>query len=225
MQKKIYTTAGILFFSLLFAFNTNIYAQSEIGVKGGSTYFGFNKDISSVVYDFEMRSGIALGAYYKKKNLLGPIDLQIELLYQQKGGNYFIKTFPGENGGEYYNQPGYYGYTDKWAGYWMRKSQRFHYFSLPVLLSFSPVKFLDIYAGPEIGYLFSNSGSPHLGWEPTRFSAGLTGGAAFKIDKYTKLDIRYSNDLTRIADFGDTDIKNYGWVFTIQRALLFRKQK
>lgn len=225
MQNKIYTATGILLLISLLVLSKNGYAQSELGIKGGATYFGLNKDISSVAFDFEMRSGITLGAYYKKKNLLDPLDLQVELLYQQKGGNYFIKSFPGENGGEYYNQPGYYGYTDKWSGYWMRKSQRFHYFSLPVLLSFSPVKFLDVYAGPEIGYLFANSGSPHLGWDPTRFSFGLTGGVAFKIDKYTKLDVRYSTDLTRIADFGDTDIKNYGWQFTVKRALLFRKQK
>ena len=216
MQKKIYTKAGILLFSLLFAFNENIYAQSEIGVKGGATYFGLNNKINSTVFDFEMRSGLQFGIYYKMHNLLGPIGLQTEFLFQQKGGNFYIRQH--ENG---YPE---FGYDNPGSGYWIRRPQRYNYFSIPILLTVTPLKFLDIYAGPEIGYLFDSNAKP-TDWETNRFSAGVSAGAAFKIDKNTKLDIRYSKDLTRIADFGDTDIKNYGWAFTIQRALLFRKQK
>ncbi len=221
-KKLQFISALPLFFLLAFSVN-NLKAQSEFGIKGGVNYFGLNDKISSSVFDFEMRSGATFGVFYKQHHLLGPVGLQVELLYQQKGGNYYIQHFDYPESGEGVYL-GYYGYENPYRGYWIRKPQRYHYFTLPVLLTVSPVKFLDIYAGPEIGYLFANSSAPYTEWKPSRFSAGLAAGAALKIDKNTKLDIRYSRDLTRIADFGDTDIKNYGWAFTVQRTL-FRKPK
>lgn len=71
--------------------------------------------------------------------------------------------------------------------------------------------------------MFANSSTKFTEWDSNRFSFGFATGAALKIDKDTKLDIRYSHDISRVADFGDTDIKNYGWAFTVQRTL-FRKQ-
>ena len=211
-----------LFVLLNLSVNT-LKAQSEFGIKGGVNTSGLNDKISSTVFDFQKRSGATFGVYYKKHDLAGPLGLQVELLYQQKGGNYFIQHFESTESGEG-AYTGYYGYDNPYTGYWSRRSQRYHYVTLPVLLTVSPIKFLDIYAGGEMGYLLAKSGSPYTGWTTNRFAAGIAAGAALKIDKNTKLDIRYSRDLTRVADFGDTDIKNYGLAFTVQRSL-FIKQK
>ncbi len=81
---------------------------------------------------------------------------------------------------------------------------------MPLLLSFSPLKFLDIY-GPELGYMIGNTSAKYTGWESNKFSPLVLLLVGLKIDQNTNLNIRYSNDLTRVADFGDTDIKNYGW--------------
>lgn len=196
-------------------------AQTEFGVKGGALYTGINKDIQSLVFDFDMRGGVTFGAFYKVHNLLGPVGLQAELLYQLKGGNFYIEHTSNEdlnNDGI----PDNWGYFDVYNRYWMRKPQIYHYLSLPLLLTWSPVEFMDIYAGPEIGYMIANSSKGFQMWEPEKFSCGISAGVALKIDENTKLDIRYSNDLTKLHDFGDTDIKNYGWAFTVQRTL-FRK--
>jgi len=196
-------------------------AQSEFGLKGGALYTGINKNIQSNIFDYEMRGGVTFGAFYKLHNLLGPIGLQTELLYQFKGGNLYIEqicTDDANNDGF----PDYYGYYDKYSRPWLRKPALYHYLTLPILITWSPVKFMDIYAGPEIGYMIANSSKGYPAWEPNRFSAGISAGVAFKIDENTKLDIRYSNDLTKLHDFGDTDIKNYGWALTVQRSL-FRK--
>ena len=211
-----------LFILLNFSGNA-LKAQSEFGIKGGVNYFGLNDKISSTVFDFQKRSGATFGVYYKKHDLAGPLGLQVELLYQQKGGHYFIQHFDTSESeeGAY---TGYYGYDNPYTGYWSRRSQRYHYVTLPVLLTVSPLKFLDIYAGGEMGYLFARSGSPYTGWTTNRFTTGIAAGTALKIDPHTKLDIRYSRDVTRVADFGDSDIKNYGWAFTVQRSL-FSKQK
>lgn len=219
-QKSRKYAFAFLFLVAIISVKT-LQAQSEFGLKGGALYTGINKNIQSNVFDYEMRGGVTFGAFYKIHNLLGPIGLQAELLYQYKGGNLYIEqicTADANNDGF----PDYYGYYDKYSRPWLRKPALYHYLTLPVLITWSPVKFMDIYAGPEIGYMIANSSKGYPAWEPNRFSAGISAGVAFKIDENTKLDVRYSNDLTKLQDFGDTDIKNYGWAFTVQRTL-FRK--
>ena len=143
---------------LLFAISpvNSLKAQSEFGLKGGALYTGINKNIQSHVFDYEMRGGVTFGAFYKLHNLLGPIGLQAELLYQFKGGNLYIEqTCNADSNNDGF--PDYYGYYDKYSRPWLRKPALYHYLTLPVLITWSPVKFMDIYAGPEIGYMIANS--------------------------------------------------------------------
>lgn len=222
MKNRNLTTAGLLLTVLFIISNISVKAQSEFGVKGGFLKSGINDKIESSMFDFGMRSGEVLGLYYKKENILGPIGIQFEFLYQAKGGTYNIQHLSSETdeNGFYYSTD--YGYQNPNQGYWLKKPQRYHYFSVPVLFTFSPLKVLDIYAGPEFNYMFANSSAEYTEWTPNRFAIGYSAGAALKIDTFTKLDIRYSRDITPVADFGDTDIKNYSWAFTVQRAI-FRK--
>lgn len=212
---QLITIIAIFLFTGLLHHKT--LAQSEFGVIGGVNVTGINKDYSGLAFDFETRTGGILGVYYKKYGLIGPVAFQGELLYQQKGGIFKFNHVCDDG----YN----YGYVEEENRTWLIKNQRYHYLTMPLLLSFSPTKFLDIYAGPELGYMIGNTSAKYTGWESNKFSAGITAGVGLKIDQNTNLNIRYSNDLTRVADFGDTDIKNYGWSFTIQRALFKKMNK
>jgi hypothetical protein len=129
----------------------SLQAQTEFGVKGGALYSGFGDNYQGITFDFERKSGFLLGVYFNQKNLLGPVGLQTELLYQLKGANTYILYHDSENSGGYAD----FGYFDKSSAPWLRATEHYHYLSLPVLLTVTPVKFLDIYAGPELGYLLS----------------------------------------------------------------------
>lgn len=200
-------------------FSETLHAQTEFGVKGGALYSGFRDDYQGVIFDFERKSGFLMGVYFTKKNLLGPVGLQTEFLYQLKGANTYILYHGDENSGGY---PGY-GYFDKSSAPWLRDTEHYHYLSVPVLFTVSPLKFLDIYGGPELGYLLSFSKNRRVTGELNRFSAGLATGLALKLGENTKLDFRYSTDFTTVYDMGSTNLKNQAFSFSVQQAL-FKKE-
>jgi hypothetical protein len=201
----------------IFGFES-LRAQTEFGVKGGALYSGFRDDYPGMTFDFERKSGFLMGVYFKKHNLLGPVGLQTEFLYQLKGANTYILYHDDENSGGY---PGF-GYFDKSSAPWLRDTENYHYLSVPVLLTFSPLKFLNIYAGPELGYLLSFSKNRRVTGDLNRFSAGLATGLALKLGENTKLDFRFSSDFTTVYDMGSTNLKNQTYSFSVQQAL-FRK--
>lgn len=224
MKNKNLKISALSVFVLLFLVGNVSLAQTEMGIKGGVLFSGINKNYNGAVFDFEPRTGFAAGIFLKRNNLLGPIGLQTELLYQLKGGDYYIMNFGtgtyGSSGGYY----GGYGYAGNGNISWLRRSEKYHYLSLPLLVTFSPLKFLDVYAGPEAGYMISNSLTSLSGDDLNNLSAGLTAGIIVKISDNTKLDLRYSEDFTRLHDFGDSDIKNYSFTIGLQKTL-FRNQK
>lgn len=201
-------------------------AQSEFGVKGGVLNTRFNKTNVGSMFSFEKKNGVEIGAFYKLNNLLGPIGLQTELLYQLKGANLDISYSCPTN-----SETGDYGYGGAGYGYSNGKlsphttyTKNLHYVSLPVLLTVTPVKFLDIFAGPQLGYLVGTSGDHIKTSEYERVSAGITGGVALNLGINTKLDFRYSKDFTTSYDMGQTDLKNQNFSISVQKTL-FRKQK
>lgn len=196
----------------------SLQAQTEFGVKGGALYSGFRDDYQGMTFDFERKSGFLMGVYFNKKNLLGPVGLQTELLYQLKGANTYILYHDSESSGGYAG----FGYFDKSSAPWLRDTENYHYLSVPVLLTVSPLKFLDIYAGPELGYLLSFSKNRRVTGDLNRFSAGLAAGLALKLSENTKLDFRYSSDFTTLYDMGSTNLKNQSFSFSVQQAL-FKK--
>lgn len=176
-------------------------------------------------------SGFSLGAFYTKNNLVGPIGLQIEFLYQMKGTNIYIQQpgIPTPGNGENLNWFQYYRKRSILASTapvaWDRHQERYHYFSLPILLTFQPAKFLDIYSGVELGYMFAktniySSNLNHLMFgEPNRFSASWIAGAKVRLGDKTKLDFRYSGNLVPLYEIRNTDIKEHSFSISIEQSL------
>ncbi|WP_372949868.1 outer membrane beta-barrel protein [Mariniphaga sp.] len=219
MKNKNLKIKLVLFFSVLIVSFETLHAQTEFGLKGGALYSGFRDNYKGMTFDFERKSGFLLGVYYKKHNLLGPVGLQTEFLYQLKGVNTYILYHDSENSGGYSE----FGYFDKSSAPWLRDTENYHYLSVPVLFSVSPLKFLDIYAGPDLGYLLSFSENRRVTGDLNRFSAGLATGLALKLSENTKLDFRFSSDFTTLYDMGSTNLKNQSFSFSVQQAL-FRKE-
>ncbi len=219
MKNKLPKLSFLLpFLFVLFSF-TPAHSQTEFGIKGGILFSNVNAINNNSNVDFANKNGVTFGAFYKR-NLLGSLGIQTELLYQLKGANSFIEKYvfydPNNYSNEEYNQ-----LINAPKSYYKNK-EILHYFSLPVLLTFKTTNFLDLYGGPELGYLFSRKSN----WEKTgnlnRFSAGIAIGAALKISDKTKLDFRYSTDLTRFDTLDKNsaiDLKNYGFSVTLQKTL------
>jgi len=215
-------------------------AQSEFGVKAGPLFSGRRYDYNGSMYKTEAKTGVSAGVFYRINNLLGPVNLQAEFLYQLKGAKTFISYSPSSSG---YNPYGYgygagygYGYNiydgnsagygyDNGSGPWITGNESFHYFNIPLLASVTAFKVIDFYAGPEIGYMFAASDNRRLAWgDVTKFSAGVSTGISLHLGVNTKLDLRYSTDFTTLTDAGTTEFKNQSFAFTVQQTL-FRKQK
>ena len=207
MKNKNLKIKLILFFSVLIVSFETLHAQTEFGIKGGALYSGFQNNYQGITFDFERKSGFLMGVYFKKHNFLGPVGFQTELLYQLKGARTYILYHGPENSGGYSG----FGYFDKSSAPWLRDTENYHYLSVPVLLSLSPLKFIDIYAGPELGYLLSFSKNRRVTGDLNRFSAGLTTGLVLKLSENTKLDFRYSADFTTLYDMGSTNLKVFGF--------------
>lgn len=213
------TVIFLLFTGILLSSSSK--AQSEFGVKGGILFSNIGKSGTSSSLEIEGKNGLSIGAYYKKENLLGRIGFQTELLYQQKGAEYFIRRTEEEYISDGENQfllPKCY----------YRDTEKLHYLSVPILFTIPITKFMELYAGPEFGYLVSmkNNRIEETG-ELNRFSAGVAAGFSLNLGGNTNLDFRYSYDLTPF-DFSDsqkyTKYKNYGFAVTIQQTL-FKYQK
>jgi len=219
MKNKNLKIKFILFLSVLIISSEILHAQTEFGIKGGVLYSGFRDNYQGITFDFERKSGFLMGVYFNQKNLIGPIGLQTELLYQLKGANTYILYRDSKNSGGYSDV----GYFDKSSAPWLRNTENYHYLSVPVLLTVTPVKFLDIYAGTELGYLLSFSKNRMVTGDLNRFSTGLANGLALKLSENTKLDFRYSFDFTSLYDMGSTNLKNQTISFSVQQAL-FKKE-
>ena len=59
--------------------------------------------------------------------------------------------------------------------------------------------------------------------EQNNFRAGLVFGANLKLGDNTRLDFRYSPDLTSIVEYNNVDLKNRSFSVSVQQTL-FRKQ-
>lgn len=197
----------------------SLKAQSEFGVKGGILFSNIKAVDNNSNIEFEKKDGLSVGAFYKKRNLFGPVGFQTELLYQMKGANVFMEKY------EILPDAGQ-GSQVEMSGAFYRDKEQLHYFTLPLLLTVRTTKFLDLYAGPELGYLFSFKNSSLVTGEMKRFSAGAALGATLKLCENTQLDFRYSTDFTSFGTLGkisSIEKKNNGFAITIQKTL-FRKQ-
>jgi hypothetical protein len=224
MKNKNHIIIVALLFGFLIHSNSSI-AQSEVGVKGGILFSNIKTPGNNSNVEIEKRNGVTLGAFYKKENILGPVGFQTELLYQQKGANYFIESdITAES-----NYPDDYisALIDASKSYY-RSNEKLHYLTVPLLLEVNTAKFLDIYAGPELGYLISQKTNRQETDELSRFSAGIVMGATLKLCENTSLDFRYSTDFTAFDKLGrgsSVEMKNEGFTITIQHTIFIKQNK
>ena len=224
MKNKNYVILVALTFCLSL-YSTYLKAQTEVGVKGGILFSDIKAADNNSNVEIEKRDGIAIGAFYKKGNILGPVGFQTELLYQLKGANYFIEK-SDISGSEY---PDEYISTliDASKSYY-RSSEKLHYLTVPLMLEVNTINFLDIYAGPELSYLVSQKTDRQPTDELSRFSAGVVMGATLRLCENTSLDFRYSTDFTAFDKLGkgsSTDLKNEGFTITIQYTIFTKQSK
>jgi len=210
----------VIFGLILAIFSTqSLKAQSKIGLKGGILFSNIHRSGSDSNLETEGKTGLSIGALYEKQNMLGIFGLQTEILYQQKGAEYFIRKLETN-----YTIDG--GNTIALPSSYYRDTENLHYLTVPVLLTVSANKYLKLYIGPEFGYLFSIKNKRIKTEEVNRFSAGLAAGLSFKLCKNTNLDFRYSYDLTPF-DYMDSNkiskLNNHGFEITIQQTI-FNKQ-
>jgi len=203
-------------------------SQTEYGVKGGPLFTNVKNEFESSSISIETKIGLSAGVFYRINNLIGPVNLQAEFLYQLKGAETYIFYNPYSGGYGYgyyqYNYGGYgYNLYDESNLQWIKGDESFHYFNLPVLASVTLYKLIDMYAGPEIGYKFITSGNSSYILAEKNFSAGISAGIAVNLGQNTKLDLRYSTDFTSLTDMTTTQIKNQSFGFIVQQTL-FRKQ-
>lgn len=203
-------------------------SQTEYGVKGGPLFASIRNDFENSSYTIDTKIGLSAGVFYRINNLLGPVNLQAEFLYQLKGAETYIFYNPYSGGYGYgyyqYNYGGYgYNLYDESNLQWIKGDESFHYFNLPVLASVTLHKLIDVYAGPEIGYKFITSGNGSYILAEKNFSAGISAGIAVHLGPNTRLDLRYSTDFTNLTDITTSKYKNQSFGFIVQQTL-FRKQ-
>jgi hypothetical protein len=194
-------------------------AQTEYGVKGGILFSDINRSGLTSNLSFERQEGLSIGAFYKKSKLLGPVGLQGEIMYQLKGAEVFIKEITTGSYG--------YGYdANLTVPLYYRNQEKLHYLSVPLLLTVPATKFLELYAGSELNYLVSKESNRVESGKLNRISLAASAGANFKLGESTRLDFRYTHDLTPYDNMGDNlnpaKLKNYGFSVTVQQTL-FRK--
>ena len=215
-NQNLQTLIVILILFLGISSTQSLKAQSEFGVVGGANFSKFNvsNDEFLAEYDQKFKSGLTLGVFYKKANLLGPVGFQAELLYQSKGTNMFTKNYNCQD----------YGY---WQTSWYRNHEKLHYLTIPILFSISPVKNIELYIGNHFGFLVDYEVQRQTdGSNKQRLAYGLDGGIAFRLNKSSVIDFRYSADLTKfdyMNEFTNSKLKNYSFEVTFKKTLWWKE--
>ncbi|HSM49149.1 MAG TPA: outer membrane beta-barrel protein [Draconibacterium sp.] len=217
MKNQNIQSYAIAFLIIVSIFSINpLKAQSEFGVKGGLNFSKFKISNDEFITNVEQqfKNGLTLGMYYQLEDLIGPVGLRTELLYQSKGSDMYTENYQSIG----------YGYSQS---SWYRNHEKLHYITLPLLFTFSPFKNIEFYAGNHVGFMVSyKCARPTNGSNKQRFAYGWDAGAIFKFNKHSSIDLRYSADLTRFDYFNDiskSPLKNYGFEVTYQHTI-FKKQ-
>lgn len=186
MKKK---TLALLAFAL--ALTSVSFAQGfHLGFKGGANIFKVDGKSFSEEYKF----GYNLGAF-AEININEKWAIQPELLWSQtnyRTGNEFSDLYPG-------------GKSDV--------EGKLNYISIPLLLSFKPVKLLSLQVGPQFGIMTSQD-KDILGETKEAFKSGdfsMLGGAQLNLGSL-RVGGRYVVGLTNINDIDNKEKwKNQGF--------------
>jgi hypothetical protein len=155
----------------------------HLGIKAGTNIFKVDGQSFNSQYQF----GYNVGAF-AEINFPGPFGIQPELNFSQtnyRTGEHFSDMFPSG--------------TNDVKG-------KLRYLSIPILLSFKPVPFLSLQAGPQFGILLN--GDQHLvnnaGDAFKKGDFSLVGGAQLNLGSL-KIGGRYVIGLNDINDLGNGD--------------------
>lgn len=195
MKKK---SLALLTFAL--ALTTLTYAQGfHIGAKAGANIF----KVDGKSFKEEYKFGYNLGAF-AEINFNEKWGIQPELLWSQtnyRTGNEFSDLYPGGK--------------DDVEG-------KLNYVSIPLLLTFRPVKILSLQAGPQFGILASQD-KDLLGETKEAFKSGdfsMLGGAQLNLGSL-RAGARYVVGLSNINDIDNKEKwKNQGWQIYLGFAIL-----
>lgn len=190
------TAKKMIFLSLALVMIAVVHSQAQgfhLGVKAGANIV----KMDGQSFDQSFRFGYNVGAF-AELNFTPQWGIQPEVMWNQtnyRTGDHFGDIFPGNSNDV---------------------SGKLNYLSIPILLSFSPVKVISIQAGPQFGILMS--GDQNLAQNgQNAFKKGdfsLVGGAQLNLAGF-KLGARYVLGLTDIDNLGNGTIqetwKNKGY--------------
>ena len=163
----------------------------HLGIKAGANLF----KIDGESFSQEFKFGYSVGAF-SEINFTSSWGIQPELLFSQtnyRTGDSFSAIYPN-------------GVSDV--------EGKLRYLSIPVLLSFRPIPFLSLQAGPQFGILL-NQDEHLVANAQDAFKKGdvsLVGGAQLNLSAL-KIGARYVVGLNNINNVQSSDInwKNQGW--------------
>ncbi|MHA4807749.1 porin family protein [Flavitalea flava] len=184
MRKLVILSASLFLISI-----TGIHAQGfHLGIKGGANIF----KVDGQSFNQGFKFGYNIGAF-AEINFTGAWGIQPEVLFNQTNyqtGDKFSSLYPDQN-----NIKG-----------------KLNYLSIPILLSFKPIPFLSLQAGPQFGILMNGNGLVQSGKDA--FKKGdfsVVGGAQLNLAKF-KAGARYVIGLNDINDLGNGEKwKNQGF--------------
>lgn len=219
--QHLFQFSGIVTILFILSSTHSVLAQNETGVKGGIRFSDILVPNNNTNVDIKKRDGVLAGIYFKKEQIAGNLGLQTELLYQQKGANYFIEKYDSPEFDSFED----YSFSLNTPKSYYLEEEVLHYVSVPVLVTFPASGFVELYLGPEFGYLVSSSTNRQETGELNKFSVGATAGAIINFCKHTNIDLRYSRDLSSFDKFSvpSLEMKNHGFSITLQQTI-FRKQ-
>lgn len=195
MKKK-----SLALLTVALAFTTFSFAQGvHLGFKAGANMF----KVDGKSFKDEFKFGYNLGAF-AEINFNQKWGIQPELLWNQtnyRTGDNFDDLYPG-------------GKSDV--------EGKLNYISIPLLLTYRPVKVLSLQAGPQFGILTSQD-KDLLGETKEAFKSGdfsMLGGAQLNLGAL-RVGGRYVIGLSDINDLGNNEKwKNQGWQLYLGFAIL-----
>ena len=216
-MKKIFTLT-ILLLSL---FTVNAVAQMKVGVRAGLNSASWKGDamqslndlvtITQGYVDTRGRTGFHAGGFVNVP-VTQAFSFEPGIYYSQKG--YALKgdisigklDFLGANASVQVQS---------------------HYIDIPLLLKVSPVKGLQLYAGPQISYLVKNNLNVNAGLlgislvnrnlditdQFNQFDAAIVGGIGYKLDNGFSVTAGYDHGLSRLDK--NENFKSYNRVIKV----------
>lgn len=195
MKKKCLTLLALVLVGSTYSFAQGFH----LGVKGGANIF----KVDGKSFKEEFKFGYNLGAF-AEINFTDKFGIQPELLWNQtnyRTGNRFNDLYPEG--------------TNDVKG-------KLNYISIPVLLSYRPVKLISLQAGPQFGILLNQDKNLFQNGKEA-FKKGdfsLLGGVQLNIGSL-KVGGRYVVGLTNINDIDNKDKwKNQGFQLYVGTRIL-----